>query len=554
MKIFRQVFWVLVLAGAFVFLGGIGLGYSANRAPVGPLLDGLGDLKFPVTTESALAQRYFNQGLTLCYAFNHQEAIRSFQSAANLDPDCAMAYWGKAYAFGPHVNKPMDAAANKEAWMALQGALARMPKAGAKEQALISALSERYRPEFQEERGDLDKAYANAMRKVAQQYPDDLDIQVMFAEALMDTMPWDYWLDDRSPKPDTEEAIGALRFVMARDPNHPGANHLYIHAVEAGPNPQSGLAAADRLLNYAPSAGHLVHMPSHIYMRVGLYTEAVEANEKAVKADQDYLRQTRLQGFYPGMYYPHNIHFLWWAQLYEGRSQEASKTAQQAARYAVDNYCGPIQVVEAPRFRHLPWLTQMRFGQTEDLMKVPQPPATNDLLLDRAVWHFTRGVSFAAEDQLDNASNEQQALREIATGEVIKELDNPLLPVSSIVAIADHWLAARVAELEGDEERMRREFERAIAIEDGMPYMEPAYWPIHVRPAYGAALLRTGQPAGAEKIFREDLSRMPRNGWGLYGLEHALRAQNRIDSADAVHRQFEQTWKNADTELELRWF
>src|SRR5436309_3786749 len=274
-----------------------GLQVSGAESPAeklpGPLFDGLGELHHPVTTQSRQAQRYFDQGMRLLFGFNHKEAIRSFRSAAHLDPNGAMAHWGVAYAFGPHVNKPMDSNDTVNAWAALQLAVANKSKGSAKEQAYITALEKRYQRDHKDDRLALDKAFAYAMRELAKQYPDDLDAQVLFAESLMNTMPWDYWTRDRAPKPETEEILDALRFVMARDPNHPGANHFYIHAVEAGPAPGHGLPAADRLAHYAPGAGHLVHMPAHIYIRVGQYHDAVLANERAVKADRDYIRHCR---------------------------------------------------------------------------------------------------------------------------------------------------------------------------------------------------------------------------------------------------------------------
>src|SRR6185503_11555394 len=384
---------------------------GAERLP-GPLLAGLGDLHHPISTESKQAQRYFDQGLRLLFGFNHREAIRSFRSAAHFDPQCAMAHWGVAYAFGPHVNKPMDANDTAQAWAALQFAIAGKTNASAKAQAYISALEKRYAPTHTDNRLALDKAFAAAMRDLSHQYPDDLDAQVLFAESLMNTMPWDYWTRDRTPKPETEEILAALRFVMARNPDHPGANHFYIHAVEAGPSPEHGLPAADRLANYAPAAGHLVHMPAHIYIRVGQYHDAVLANERALKADRDYIRQCRALGFYPGAYYPHNMYFLWWAELFEGRSKDALRTANETATYAVDNYCGPKKALEAPRLRHLPWLTLARFGRWDEVLAIAQPPNTNDFLVDRAMWHFTRGLAFAAQKNAAPAEREQVALEQ----------------------------------------------------------------------------------------------------------------------------------------------
>jgi tetratricopeptide (TPR) repeat protein len=427
-------------------------------------------------------------------------------------------------------------------------------KASTKEQAYITALEKRYQAAHQDDRLALDQAFAAAMRAVVKEYPDDLDAQVIFAESLMNTMPWDYWTRDRRPKPETEEILAALRFVMARNPNHPGANHFYIHAVEAGPNPELGLPAADRLLHYAPAAGHLVHMPAHIYMRVGQYADAVLSNEKAVKADRDYIRHCRAQGFYPGVYYPHNIHFLWWAQLFEGRSKDALRTANQAAGYALDNYCGPKKVLEAPRLRHLPWLTLARFGQWDEVLALAQPPRTNDFLVDRAMWHFTRGLAFAAKGDAASAEREQLAFGAIATSDEAKQLSSPGFPVADTLGVAAWWLSGKVALAKGDHRTAVTHLEKAVAAEDAMPYMEPSYWPLPARPTLGAALLKAGDAARAETIFREDLQRWPRHAWSLFGLEQSLRRQDKNESADLVRREFEAAWQRSDVKLALEWF
>ena len=526
---------------------------ASSKLP-GPLFDGLGSHQHKVTTSSKQAQRYFNQGLTLCFAFNHKEAIRSFRSAAQLDPSCAMAWWGVAYAYGPHVNKPMSADENAEAWKALQQMIALQANASPKERAYINALSKRYEEKFTEDHSALDKAYAAGMRELVKQFPDDLDAQAMFAEALMDTMPWDYWAKDRSPKPETEEAIAALRFVLARNPDHPGATHFYIHAVEAGPTPELGIPSADRLGRFAPQAGHLVHMPSHIYLRVGQYHDATVANERAVKADQSYLRHCKAQGFYPGAYYPHNLHFLWYALMFEGRSAEALATANKTAAYANENYCGPRKAVEAPRLRHLPWITWARFGKWDEILKVAQPPATNDFLIDRVMWHFTRGLAFAARNDAEAATREHGELAKLATSDEAKKLDSPQFPATGILVVADHWLAGKVAAARGKHADAITHLEKAVAAEDALPYMEPAYWPFPARPALGVVLLQAGQTERAEQVFREDIKRWPRNGWGLHGLEQSLRAQGRTQAAEDVRRQLTETWKRADGPLDLAWF
>jgi len=541
----------LGVAGLFVFTGNVS---AASAEKIAPLFDGLGKHHHPITTRSKLAQRYFDQGLTLSYAFNHTEAIRSFRGALRHDPDCAMAYWGIAYASGPHVNRPMDQADNGRAWEALQQAIALKPKASVKERAYIDAMAKRYQAEFTEDRAALDQAYAAAMRELTKQFPDDLDAHVIFSEALMDTMPWDYWLKDRSPKPETEEAFAALRFVISRNPDHPGANHFFIHAVEAGPHPEQGIPAADRLTGYAPQAGHLVHMPAHIYMRVGQYYDAEVANRLAAKADRAYIRQCAAQGFYPGAYYPHNEHFLWYARLFQGNSAGALAAAHKTAEVALENYCGPKKAVEGPRLRHLPWLTLARFGRWDEVLKVAQPAVTNDFLMDRAMWHFTRGLAFAAKQQADQAASEHAEMVKLIDSEAAQALNNPAFPATDTLAVARHWLAGKVAEARGDNLTAIEQLQKAVGAEDALPYMEPAFWPIPVRPTLGVALLKAGKTAEAEQTFREDVQRWPRNGWGLFGLEHSLRAQGKDDSAALVRREFAEAWQRADVKLDLAWY
>lgn len=527
---------------------------AATAVKTAPLFDGLGNHHHPITTKSKMAQRYFDQGLTLCFAFNHSEAIRSFRAALKHDPDCAMAYWGIAYASGPHVNRPMDKEDADRAWEALQNAQALKSSASGNEQAYIAALSQRYQAAFTQDRSALDQAYAAAMRGVTQQYPDDLDARTIFSEALMDTMPWDYWLKDRSPKPETVEAFAALRYVIQRNPNHPGANHFFIHAVEAGPNPEQGIPSADRLTGYAPQAGHLVHMPAHIYMRVGQYQDAETANRLAVKADRSYIRHCAAQGFYPGAYYPHNEHFLWYASLFQGRSADALSAAEKTADIAMENYCGPRKAVEGPRLRHLPWITLARFGRWNEILKVPQPPATNDFLIDRALWHFSRGLAFVAQGSADSAGLELIEMSRLVNSDAATNLNNPAFPVTGTLLVGEQWLAGKVAQARGDNAGAIEHLQRAVRAESELPYMEPAYWPIPVRPALGAALLKAGRPAEAEAVFREDLQLWPRNGWGLFGLEQSLRAQGKLDSATLVQREFKEAWRRADVQPSLAWY
>ena len=529
------------------------LSLERSNQSTAPLFEGLGDHRHPVTADSRKAQLYFDQGLTLCFAFNHTEAIRSFRGALRQDPHCAMAYWGIAYANGPHVNRLMSKEDNDRAWEALQHAVELKDRANANERAYIGALEKRYQPLFTEDRSRLDKDYAAAMREMIREFPDDLDAYALFSEALMDTMPWDYWLKDRSPKPETEEALAALRYVIARNPDHPGANHFFIHAVEAGPHPEQGIPSADRLLRFAPRAGHLVHMPSHIYMRVGQYEDAELANALAVKADRAYIQHCAAQGFYPGAYYPHNEHFLWYAAYFQGRLKESLSVSREASALARENYCGSRKVIEAPRLRHLPWLTLARFGKWDEVLKIEKPAATNDFLMDRAIWHFVRGLAFVGKKEAASASGEHARLLKCMESPEAAKLNNPHFPASGVLDVAQHWLAGRVAEANNNKTLALEELRKGVAAEDALPYMEPAFWPVPMRPALGAALLRAGKPAQAEEAFREDLKLWPRNGWGLFGLEQSLRAQSKSNAADLVLREFAKAWRRSEVKLDLSW-
>jgi tetratricopeptide (TPR) repeat protein len=526
----------------------------ADQWEPAPVFEGLGQPHLQVTTKSEPARRYFNQGLALCYAFNHAEAVRSFRAAAQLDPKCAMAYWGVAYAHGPHINRKMDAEATANAWAAIERAQILRSSASPREQAWIEALSKRYQPEYRSDRFALDTAYAEAMRQLVQRYPDDLDLQTLLAEAVMDTMPWDYWLPNHSPKPDAAEALAVLQFVLFRDPNHAGANHFLIHLLESGPHPEQALSAADRLGNLAPEAGHLVHMPSHIYMRVGMYHQAVAATQRALLADGEYFRRCRAQGAYPASYYPHNLHFLWWALIFEGRSLEALETAEQVVQYAADNACGPGRVPQAPRLRHLPWLTRVRFGMWDELLKVPRPADTNDFLVDLAFWHFSRGLAYAAKNKPQSAHQEYGDLDQLAGSEGVRKLDTPRFPLTGILKIADEWLAGKVAGAEGKQTVMIQHLQAAVSAEDALSYSEPAFWPFPVRPTLGAALLRAGDVLRAEQILREALVKMPCDPWALFGLEQALRAEHRDEDADLVKSQFDRMWQYSDKPLSLALF
>jgi Flp pilus assembly protein TadD len=513
-----------------------------NNAGGAPLFNNLGNHEHQISTKSPRTQQYFNQGLTLMYGFNHGEAIRSFKEAARIDPSCAMCYWGVAISLGPNINKPMEAADVPVAWQALQQAKGLAANASEKERAYIRALEARYSSQPVADRHSLDVAYANAMRQVMKSYPQDLDAATLFAEALMDTMPWDYYMEDRRPKAVTAELISVLEYVIAGDPEHPGANHFYIHAVEASPYPERALPSAKRLGSIAPGAGHLVHMPSHIYLRVGRYHDATIANEQAVLADENYIAQCRAQGFYPVAYYPHNQHFLWYTSAMEGRSELAIRTAGD-----IDGMNEHKNLAEGKRFSPLLILTLARFGRWDEVQQQSKPPA--DQLFALAMFHYARGMAHAAKLELDASQRELNALDLIAANPQIKALDQPQLPGARLIVLSKHVLAGELASRRGQTAEMKQQFTTAIQLEDKLPYMEPPYWHHPVRQLYGAALLKAGTPAEAESVYRQDLKHNPANGWSLYGLLASLRAQGKSEEADAVAKRFREAWRLADITL-----
>jgi tetratricopeptide (TPR) repeat protein len=535
-------------SAAVVLAGALTMSAAAQKPPA-PLFNDLGNHHHPVTTSSKQAQRYFDQGVTLCFNFNHAEAIRSFEAVAKLDPDCAMAWWGVAFAYGPNINMPMLDPAVPKAWEALQKARALRDKASAREKDYIDALTQRYAAEPTTNRAPLDLAFANAMRDVAKRYPDDLDAQVLFAEALMDTSPWNYWQPDHTPKPNAKEALETVNSVLARARQHPGANHLHIHLTEAGPHPAEAERSADRLGAFAPGAGHLVHMPSHTYVRVGRYHDASTMNEKASLADESYLHQCVQQGMYPGGYYPHNLHFLWFATDLEGRSADSIKAAKKVSQYTTELRCGAI---EGPRQRYVTLLAYARFGKWDDILNAAQPGT--DLPFDRAMSHYARTLALAARGRAADAAAEQAKFEELQKDEKVIAMDNPYFPGTKILAVAGKVLAGKVALAQGRTDEGVLRLREAVGLQDAMMYMEPPYWYYSTRQSLGAALLKAGRPAEAEQVFREDLTKFPECGWPLFGLERSLREQGKKDEAASTQRRFKKAWKHGDVTLDLAWF
>jgi tetratricopeptide (TPR) repeat protein len=516
--------------------------------PTAPLLEGMGDLHWAITTDSELAQRYFDQALTLAYGFNHLEAERSFREAARLDDDCAICFWGAALVLGPNINDPVPTPERElEAYRTLEEAKARLPRASEKERALIEALGARYAASLPSERTALDHAYADAMRTVARRFPDDLQIQTLFAEAMMDTMPWAYWTEDGKPKPLTEEVFATLDFVLENDPDHPGANHFYIHAVEQE-QPERGVAPADRLRRVVPGAGHLVHMPSHIYIRVGRYHDGSLANELAVTADNDYVTQCRAQGIYPVAYVPHNHHFLWATTTMEGRSADAIAAARHTAAHVDRSLMREPELAMLQHFSAIPYYALVRFGKWDEILREPAPEA--DLLYPTAVWHYARGIAYAREGKLEKAMAELERLRAIAADPRLEPLRIwGLNPMTSLAEIAAAVLRAEIAASRKDTKTAVAELRKAIAIEDGLIYGEPPDWFYPVRHNLGAVLLEAGRARAAEKVYREDLARFPDNGWSLFGLAQSLRAQGKEQEATEALVRFETAWQYADIEI-----
>lgn len=508
-------------------------------------LPDLGDRHHKVTTDSADAQKFFDQGLTLCWAFNHPEAIRSFERAAKLDSECAMAYWGLAFAYGPNINAPMGDDQHPKAYAAIQKAVALAPKASPKEQAYIRAMAKRYAENPPKDRAPLDKAFADAMREVHKAYPDDSDAAVIFAEAIMDTMPWNYWAEDGSPRPGTAELVQVLERVMKKDSLHPGANHYYIHAVEASLSPERGLAAAHRLRDLVPGSGHLVHMPSHIYLRVGQYHEASLCNDRAIAADEAYITKYKVTGMYAAMYYPHNVHFLWYSTGMEGRKADSLKAARKLADLVTPE--SMKMMPEAQWFKATQYLAPARFGDWDAVLKDPAP--ADEFLFVKAVYHFTRGLAHARRQEAPDAESELARFEKVVTDPGVKKLEVPTFPGPALLAVYRKVLAAEVAGATGKRDELFAGLREAIGMQDKLPYMEPPYFYLPLRARLGAALAEAGKWKEAEAAFRDDLKKHPENGWALYGLLQCQRAAGRFGPAAETERRLREAWKYADVTL-----
>ena len=519
----------------------------ATAQPAAPvtLEAGLGDIDHPVTTNNAEAQKFFNQGLAYVYAFNHAEAVKSFKQAAQLDPNLAMAYWGVSLAMGSNYNVPADGPSLLEAYANLQKAVALAPKASEHDRAYINALAKRYSNDVQADNHKLAIDYKNAMGEVAKTYPDDLDAATLYAESMMNLRPWKLWKLDGSPEEGTPEIVATLESVLRRNPNHSGANHYYIHAVEASTNAERALPSAARLGKVAPKAGHLVHMPSHIYIRTGDYYEAAQANIDAIAVDREYMQKSGNQGLYPAMYYNHNVHFLAAASAFKGRYADSIK----AARDLEGNVKPVVKAMPMlEMFLPYPLVSLTRFGKWEEILKEPKPDAS--LKITTGFWHFARGSAYAANKQPASAEAELAGLREILKGmpPEVRMFSNP---AADILKVAELELDGKIALARGDKQAAFDLFAKAVAAEDATLYAEPSDWDLPTREVLGGALLANGEYPAAEKVFRAELLRHQRNGRALFGLAESLRKQGKDGAAKSVQAEFEKAWQYADTKLSV---
>lgn len=529
------------------FLLGLAVAFASFQSDSVPLYDNLGDHHYSVTTSSPRAQAYFDQGLRLYYAFNHAEAVRSFREAQRLDPSCAMCFWGEAMAYGPNINLPMDSASGVAAYAATQRALAALDDETELERSLVRAIEARYAAVPPADRAALDSAYARAMAAVARRNPADHEAAVLYAESLMDLRPWNYWTEDARLQPGMEDALGNLERVVAADPEHPGACHFFIHAVEEK-QPERAVPCAERLADLMPGAGHLVHMPGHIYIRVGRYADAIRQNQHAVHADETYIQDQRPGfGMYTGGYYPHNYDFLAFGAAMAGRSDLAIESAEKVASLIPREMLGTPGMGFLQHWLVRPVQMRVRFARWDEILAAPAPP--EGLPHAEGIWRYGRGRAFAAKGDFAAAEAELERLRAIRSDPAIEGLKAEFNEARQILGVAEHVLAGHIASAQGDHARAVTLLTEAVRLEDEMYYGEPPEWSIPARYDLGMVLLEAGRPAEAERAFRQDLDHFRENGWSLAGLERALREQGRTQEAQAVASRMEQAFAEADVEI-----
>lgn len=541
--------WVLVLSLIFprdALSDNKALGVYAQPQQPYTLISGLGTHHHQVSTRNLKAQQFFDQGLNLIYAFNHDEAARSFLEAATLDPHLAIAYWGIALALGPNINLDVDQEREQVAYEAIQQALALSTQAPKQERDYITALAKRYTNDATADLHQLAVDYKNAMAELVKRYPQDLDAATLYAESLMDLHPWQLWTKDGEPQVDTAEIVAILESVLQRSPNHLGANHYYIHAVEASTSPERALKSANRLETLVSTSGHLIHMPAHIYFRVGDYHKAMVSNIQAIAQDEAYIQKRHAQGIYPLMYYNHNLHFLAVASAIAGNHQNALEAAEKLVSNTTP-FVQHFPMIEG--FLSVKNLIQVRFGDWEAILKTPAPDAK--LVTTKALWHFAHGMANAATGKLEDATSDRHALL-LAQQTIPPAATIGASPASKILDIASHLLDAKIAKAQQDYQSAIKLLETAVAQEDTLNYREPPDWYISTRESLGGVLLAQGDYAAAEKVFRADLQKYPHNGRSLFGLQASLQALGKNSEAQQAQTEFATAWKNADTQLEIK--
>jgi tetratricopeptide (TPR) repeat protein len=512
---------------------------SAENTKPAELLEGLGNHVHPIATKSELAQKFFNQGLALIYGFNHDEAARLFARAAELDPESPMPHWGIALALGPNYNMPPMPEREEKAWKAIEKAVELSKNAPENERAYVDALVKRYSKDPEVDRKGLAVTYKDAMKQVMARHPDDLDAATLYAESLMNLRPWALWDADGAPAEGTLEVLEVLERVLRRNANHPGANHYYIHAVEASKNPERALPSASRLGALMPGAGHLVHMPSHIYIRVGDHELSATVNETAADVDKKYIERTGAKGIYPLMYYSHNLHFVSYARMAQGRFDDALDYSRRL-RKNVDGAIDDMPML-AP-YGAFEWMVLTRFGKWEEMLAEPEPKEKTAMM--QAFYRYARGLAYAGLDKVTEARAERERMEAICAR--IPEDEKLMINTSrSVAAIGLADLDARIARAMRDADAEIGHLSRAVELQDKLGYMEPPEWHYSMREALGGALLRRGSAAEAESVFRKDLDIHPRSGRSLFGLVEALRAQKKTASVDSVMREFQEAWKHS---------
>jgi tetratricopeptide (TPR) repeat protein len=520
---------------------------------IAPLLKGLGDHTMTVTSSSEEAKKFFNQGLTLYYGFNHLEAFRSFKEAARLDPNFALSYWGQAMCLGPNINAPMDPSDGKTVYAAVVKAQSLKGHVSAKEKMLIDAVAKRYTEEAPADRTHLDQAYADEMKKAAEKFPADADVLSLYAEAMMDQHPWDYWQKDGTPKTWTPDILTTIEKAFALNAEHPGAHHLYIHAYEASSTPGRATRSADLLGKLVPAAGHLVHMPSHIYIRTGRYKDGVAVNQKAIKMDEEYLTQCKAGGFYPLILYPHNIHFLWACATLDGQSAQAVKAADLLAAKQ------DLELMVQPAWNYLqqfyatPYFVRVRFGRWDEILLMEKPD--DRLSYANGMYRYARAIAFSRKNNSARATAELQELKKITWA---PSLDSGnmlgLNSIKHVLRIAEKVTEGELAAASKNYEQAIASLKEAVRLEDELLYQEPYDWHHPARQVLGDILLEAGDAAQAEKYFREDLQMFAGNGWSLTGLSTALKRQGKTKEAEQTDKELKKSFARADIQLKTARF